>query len=343
MRLKKISKPSPLALLLGSTAIALASLYYILHHPNVIEPKRLKIPSGKSYNATLADISEGGYLKNGITFKIASRMFWGPKKIRRGFYLLTPGLSNWQILKILKQGLQKPIRLTISTAKSKEDLVEQISKKLDIKSEDLLALLTSKNFLYRYGFNPENILALFVGNTYEVYWTTSAKEFIDRMHHEYKIFWNKERLEKAHGLKLTPIEVAILASIVQLETNKLSEATTIAGVYMNRLKRGIPLCACPTIKHIIEGEKKVNRILKKDILINSEFNTYRRRGLPPGPLCLPDRRYVDAVLNYEKHAYLYFSSKEDFSGYHYFAKTLAEHNKNATRYRRKLTENRVFR
>lgn len=329
------------AICFGATTAS--SLWYILCHPNVLEIRRLNIPSGKSYAAIVEDVAKGGFLKNSTTFKLASVLLLRDRKIKRGSYLITQGLNNYQILKMLRQGLQKPIKLTISVAKNTEDLVEQICRKLDIKSGDLLSLLSSEEFTAHYGCNPKNILALFVANTYEVYWTVSARDFVHRMHLEHEIFWNKNRTARAQELKLSAIEVSILASIVQLETTKMDEARIISGVYINRLKRGIPLCSCPTIRYVIEKDKKVNRILKKDTIVDSDFNTYKKRGLPPGPLCLPDTKYIDAVLNYEKHDYLYFSSKEDCPGHVYFAKTLTDHNRNAVRYHRKLNANKIFR
>ena len=182
---------------------------------------------------------------------------------------------------------------------------------------------------------------MFIPNTYEFFWNTSAEKFIVRMHKEYERFWNDARKAKAGKLNLSPAEVVTLASIVEEETVKSSEKSRIAGVYLNRLRKGIMLQADPTVKFAV-GDFSIRRILNKHLLVNSPYNTYRFVGLPPGPINYPSSSTVDAVLNAEKHSYLYFCAREDFSGYHNFSSTLKQHNKNATAYRQALSRQGIF-
>ncbi len=182
---------------------------------------------------------------------------------------------------------------------------------------------------------------MFIPNTYEVYWTTSPVNFAKRMKIEYDRFWNNGRLEKAGRLGLTPVEVSILASIVQEETIKKAEKPVVAGLYINRLKRGIPLQADPTLKFAIK-DFTIKRVLNKHLETDSPYNTYLNAGLPPGPINFPEISSIEAVLNYKKHNYLYMCAKEDFSGYHNFSSTLAEHNRNARRYRNTLDSNSIW-
>jgi UPF0755 protein len=174
-------------------------------------------------------------------------------------------------------------------------------------------------------------MAMFIPNTYEFYWTTSAEEFGDRMKKEYEAFWNEERQGKARNLNMTPTEVATLAAIVQEESNKKSEKPRIAGVYINRLRKGMPLQADPTVK-FAAGDVTLRRILNRHLEIDSPYNTYKNAGLPPGPITFPEIQSLEAVLNFEEHNLYYFCAKEDFSGYHNFARTHAEHERNAARY-----------
>ena len=192
-----------------------------------------------------------------------------------------------------------------------------------------------------YGFTPENFKAMFIPNTYEFYWTTSAEEFVERMNNEYNKFWNDERKTKAGQIGLSPVEVSILASIVQAEVSKNEELKTVAGLYINRLKKGIMLQADPTVKYAV-GDFAIKRVLNKHLEIDSPYNTYKYAGLPPGPINFPEIQAIDAVLNYEKHNYLFMCAREDFSGYHNFAVNNAQHARNAAKYREALDRNRIF-
>jgi UPF0755 protein len=210
-----------------------------------------------------------------------------------------------------------------------------------IDSIDIANLLTEKSILQEYNFTKQTLPALFIPNTYQVYWNISAKDFLNRMFKEYKRFWTEERQNKAKAIGLTPIEVSILASIVEEETNNKSEKPMVAGLYINRLKKGMPLQADPTVKFAWQ-DFTLRRITNKHLTIDSPYNTYKIIGLPPGPIRIPSPEGIDAVLNYSKHNYLYMCAKEDFSGTHNFASTLSEHNRNARKYWDALNKRKIY-
>ncbi|MEZ5054908.1 MAG: endolytic transglycosylase MltG [Chitinophagales bacterium] len=189
----------------------------------------------------------------------------------------------------------------------------------------------------------ENFPTIFLSNTYEFYWNTTAAAFIERMLKEYTKFWNEDRREKANEIGLSPTNVTILASIIQKESSKYDEYPTIAGVYLNRLKIDMPLQADPTVLFALKKLGVSRRVLHGDLKIKSPYNTYINKGLPPGPICLPELKSIDETLNAEKHNYIYFCAKEDFSGYHNFAATWAEHQVNARKYQQALNESNINR
>ena len=202
---------------------------------------------------------------------------------------------------------------------------------IEADSADIAALLKDEETAKKYGFNKQTFCSMFIPNTYEFWWNTSAEEFVQRMADEYKKFWNDDRKAKANELGLSQSQVSTLASIVESETQKNDEKARIAGVYINRLKKDWLLQADPTVV-FAAGDFTIKRILNKHLEINSPYNTYKYKGLPPGPICIPSTTSIDAVLNYEHHNYMYFCAKEDFSGYHNFATTNAQHEANARRY-----------
>ena len=263
------------------------------------------------------------------------------KLIKPGRYLIEKGTNNNSLVNMLRVGKQEPVKVTFTNIRFKEQLAAAISKYIEADSTEVLKTLTDTAMIRQSGFTRETFSAMFIPNTYEVYWTTSPENFVKRMKVEYENFWNESRKEKAEQLGLTPIEVSTLASIVQEETIKADEKPVVAGLYINRLKRGIPLQADPTIKFAI-GDFSIRRVLNEYLEMDSPYNTYKYAGLPPGPINFPERSSIDAVLNYDKNNYLYMCAKEDFSGYHNFARTLAEHNRNAEKYRQALNENRIF-
>ncbi len=255
-----------------------------------------------------------------------------PDNMKTGRYAVEPGVDHLTLLNMLRRGQQTAMRITFNNIRLKTDLADKVGEQLMIDSDDILSLITDEEHCRSLGFNTETIAAMFIPNTYEVYWNISADNFIKRMKREYDNFWTDKRKEKAKAIGLTLIEVSILASIVEEETAMVDEYPIVSGLYINRLKRGIPLQADPTVKFAI-GDFSLRRVLNKHLEIESPYNTYKHTGLPPGPLRIPSIKGLDGVLNHMKHNYLYMCAKEDFSGRHNFAITLIEHNRNANRYR----------
>lgn len=274
------------------------------------------------------------------TFKQLAGLLKYQGNMRTGRYAVSPGMNNLDLLNNLRRGHQVATRLTFNNIRFKDDLAECLDEQLMLDKEELLSLLNDSVYCDSLGFTTETITAMFIPNTYEVYWNIPAKKLMQRMKREYKAFWTDKRLEKAKTIGLTPLEVAILASIVEEETAAVDEYPIVAGLYLNRLHRGIPLQADPTVKFAV-GDFSLQRILFEHLEIESPYNTYKYAGLPPGPLRIPTIKGMDSVLNYMKHNYLYMCAKEDFSGRHNFAATLAEHNRNANRYRAELNRRKI--
>ncbi|MDH6304171.1 UPF0755 protein [Parabacteroides sp. PF5-5] len=273
-------------------------------------------------------------------FKQLADMLKYPAAMKTGRYAVEPGMDHLTLLNQLRRGQQTATRITFNNIRLKDDLAERLAEQLMINPEDILQLIDDPAFCESLGFTTETITTLFIPNTYEVYWNIPADNLLKRMKREYDAFWTDKRKAKAKAINLTPVEVAILASIVEEETAVYDEYPIVAGLYLNRLKKGIPLQADPTVKFAV-GDFSLQRILFQHLEVESPYNTYKYAGLPPGPLRVPSIRGLDGVLNYMQHNYLYMCAKEDFSGRHNFAITLAEHNRNAERYRAELNRRRI--
>ena len=238
---------------------------------------------------------------------------------------------------MLNKGWQTPQKLTLSgTIRTKGRLAQKISAQMMVDSLSVDAALNDSEFLARYGFTPENVFALFLPDTYQMFWTASVEDIFDRMKKEYDVFWNEERLSMAKAQKLSPMQVSILASIVSGETLKSFEYPKIAGVYLNRYRKGMKLQADPTVAFCFNYEP--GRILKKHLKVDSPYNTYKYAGLPPAPINVPPKACLEAVLNPDKHGYMYFCASPAFDGTHRFAVTFSEHKKNAREFQRALTK-----
>jgi UPF0755 protein len=261
-------------------------------------------------------------------------------KLKPGRYEVDASYSNFELLKLMASGKQTPVNITFKYAERKMDLVRFWSAQLEADSNVLHQLLSDSICLENTELDTANSIQLFVPNTYNFYWNTDAEELIERMKAEYQQFWDEDRKQKATALALTRQQIGILASIVQKETYQPTEMPTVAGVYYNRLKRRMPLQADPTILYAI-NDKSIKRVSGKMLDINSPYNTYRVKGLPPGPICVPSVQAIDAVLNMQQHKYLYFCAKEDFSGFHRFAASFAEHARNAQKYQRELNRRKI--
>lgn len=250
---------------------------------------------------------------------------------RKGYFELKGSTSIYRAARRLAAGSQTPIKFTFNNLRLTEQLIERADECLYMGGDSLSVLLNDDRLCASYGFNTTTIKAMFLPDTYEFYWTVTPQRFVERMHEYYEQFWNEERRTKAKKAGLSPLEVSVLASIVEEETAMRDEMPVVAGLYINRLRRGIPLQADPTVKYAV-GDFTLRRILNKHLETPSPYNTYLNTGLPPAPIRIPSKAAIEAVLNYRAHNYLYMCAKEDFSGYHNFATTLSEHNRNAARY-----------
>jgi len=297
----------------------------------------LYVRTGYTYADVLSELREKDFLKNVDAFDKVAKERGYDDKVRPGRYRIKPGMSNLDIVRMLMGGKQEPVNVTFKSIRVKHDLAGRIGKVLEADSLRLETLLGDEEFWKtNYGLTAENCLVLFLPDTYEMWWNTNAEDFIAKMAMEYKKFWTDERKALAKAAGLSQSEVSILASIVEKESNMSDERPTIAGVYINRLNKGIKLQADPTVVYAL-GDFTIKRVLSADLQVNSPYNTYKYAGLPPGPICLPSKNAIDAVLNYKKHNYIYFCAKEDFSGYHNFAATYTEHLKNAAKFQKALT------
>jgi UPF0755 protein len=264
------------------------------------------------------------------------------KLVKPGKYVIDRPLNYNELINILRGGKQIPIKITINNIRTLNELAGRIGGQIEADSAEIIGFFSDPENYSKDGFKQEDVISVFIPDTYEFYWNTGAGKLYNRMLREYRKFWTRERLQKSEEIGLTPVEVSTLASIVDEEALKAEEKPRIAGVYLNRLKRGIPLQADPTIKFAINNFK-VNRILFKHLETDSPYNTYKHAGLPPGPIGCPSIIGIDAVLSAEKHDYIYFAAKSDFSGYHNFSRTLSEHNRYANQYQRELNKRRIYR
>lgn len=312
--------------------------YQLLFTPNVQLEKEdtyLYIPTGATFAMVKDSLDKHEILNDRVSFHFLARLLKYRENVKPGRYLLKKNSNNLTTIKMLKQGRQVPVKLTFNSIRLKTELAEILSKKLEFSSKEFLAIIDDKMEAEKLGLTPNTITAIFIPNTYELYWNISARTFIDKMYAEYKKFWTTERLALAKETGLTPPEVVTLASIVEAETNDNHEKPTIAGVYLNRLKSGMPLQADPTLKYAL-GDFTIKRIYSGHIAFDSPFNTYMYAGLPPGPINLPSITSVDAVLNYGKHKYIYFCADHQLTGKHEFAETYEDHLKLAAQYRKAL-------
>lgn len=316
--------------------------YYSLFKSNVFlgnkEEEYIYIKTGSELNDVVEMLEERKIILNKNTFKFfAEFRKYSGKSIKPGRYKIKRGMNNFDLIRILKSGMQEPVKLVLTNARTKEQLAGIISQKLEADSLSIITLLNDHSYLYPFGFNPDNVIGMFIPNTYEFYWNTTSEEFFKKMEKEYKRFWNETRKRKAAQKNLTPGEVATLASIVEKETNFNPEKGTIAGVYLNRIKKGMPLQADPTVVFAV-GDFTIRRVTGVHTSIESPYNTYKNLGLPPGPICMPGKSSLNAVLDAQDHKYLYFCAKGDGSGSHLFAENLDQHNRNARQYHRTLNQ-----
>jgi UPF0755 protein len=332
--------------LILSGLITAYELYDKIYHSNVnLDYKtelELFIPSNASFQDVVSLLDEQGILSNIPSFIWTAKQKKYTKKIKSGRYLIKNGMSNNDVVNLLRSGSQTPVNVTFNNIRNLDQFTSVISKQLELDSTQLKNAFIDSTFLNSVKLNQYNVVSLFIPNTYEFYWNVSLENFMSRMVSEHYRFWTKERLEKANKINLSPSEVSTLASIVQKETLKRDEQPVVAGLYLNRLRKRMKLESDPTVIFAL-NDFTIKRVLKVDTKFKSPYNTYLNRGLPPGPITIPSIRALDSVLNSEKHDYIFMCAKEDFSGYHNFAINYAQHLKNADKYRTALNNKGIKR
>ncbi|MES2381871.1 MAG: endolytic transglycosylase MltG [Bacteroidota bacterium] len=303
---------------------------------NVNQPTYIYIQSNESFDRLIYNLDKDHILKNVESFERVAKLLKLDDSVKSGRYKIGNNMSNLALVRLLKSGKQEPVNLVLKYARRTGNLASAISKQIEPDSTELMNAFNDTSFFYKIGFDSNNIISLFVPNTYNVYWNITPKKFMERMKREYDVFWNSNRTTKAILLKLSPLQVSTLASIVMSETNKVDEMPIVARAYLNRMQKGMPLQADPTVIFALHDDS-IRRVLHQHTLFDSPYNTYLYKGLPPGPICMASPAAIDAVLNAPLHNYIYFCAKEDFSGYHNFAGTLEQHNVNARKYQRELS------
>ena len=342
MSKKKILIP----LIIFSTILTTSSVYtyQMLYSPNFLinaEDKFIIIEENTDFNELIKKLEDDTLINDILSFSFLSKLMEYQENIKIGAYKVKMNMSNYEMITMLRSGNQTPIKLTFSYARKIEDLAEKITTKLKMSKDDLLNYL-NENINNYSGFKKTDIISIFLPDTYEVYWNISPEKLTNKMYSEYKKFWNEERLSKLDKINLNQKEAIVLASIVASESRMLDEADRIAGLYINRLNRNMRLQADPTLI-FAANDFTIRRVLNKHKKIKSPYNTYIHRGLPPGPIRLASKKYIDAVLNYETHNYIYMCAKEDFSGYHAFATNLSDHNRNAKKFQIALNMRKIYR
>lgn len=319
--------------------IAVSFGYYTTFQKNNVKGDSTEVKIYRSMNTEQAKqaIIESGAIINTKSFERAAKKMMQNSTFKPGLYLLKKGMNNKAIVRTFVNGWQTPIDLVIAGyIRNFEKFSALLSSKLEADSLSFKTIFDDESLMKCYGFTQESYLGMFIPNTYEVYWTITPAEFMERMKKEYDAFWNEERVAKAEKIGLSRNEVSTLAAIVIEESKYVPEQPTIAGVYMNRIKKEMPLQADPTVKFAL-NDASVKRILKKHLTIDSPYNTYKYKGLPPGPITIPPISALDAVLNYEQHNYIYFCAKPTFDGQHNFATSYSKHIQNARAYQRAFT------
>ncbi len=339
--MKRVSKIVLVILILCAAVGLVAGFVYYkaFNQNNVINGGGVvKVYPTTTYEELVKSVFDSEAIEDIKSFKLAAKVMKLDEEYKEGYYLITPGMNNKAIIRMLHFGWQSPVNITLSGyIRSYESLAAKFGSQLMSDSTAFDAAIKDMDKISAYGFTKETYLGMFIPNTYEVYWTASPEEILDRMKREYDAFWNEDRIAKAKKIGLSRAEVSTLASIVIEETKYEPEMPTVAGVYINRLKKGMLLQADPTVKFAL-NDPSVKRILNKHLKIDSPYNTYKYKGLPPGPITVPPISALDAVLNYQHHTYIYFCARDTFDGQHFFATTYSEHLKNARKYQKALTQ-----
>jgi UPF0755 protein len=293
MQLEK-RKKFTLVLLIGISVLAISMTFYfyqVFFSPNTLvqsdQPYYLKIPSNSVYKNVVDQLYNDKVINDALSFGFVAKILGYQDAVKPGLYKVDAKMNNLQLVRMLRSGAQLPVKVTFNNVRTKTDLAEKITANLEVTEEQFLEMIQDSVFIRKFDFEEETIMSMFIPNTYEFWWNTSAEELFDRMHKEYQRFWTEERKQKAQALGLSQKEVSTLASIVQAESQKADERPRIAGVYLNRLRIGMPLQADPTLV-FAAGDFSIKRLTAVHMAIDSPYNTYKYAGLPPGPINLPD-------------------------------------------------------
>ncbi|MCA5006073.1 endolytic transglycosylase MltG [Sphingobacterium bovistauri] len=330
-----------IAVILCVSLIVGWKVYQVFLGASVTETQKyLYIHTNDTYENVLRRIRTENIVKDADEFDYVAKAMSYPSAVKAGKYRLQKGMSNRRLVGDLRGGYQEPVSLRFSNIRLKENFAGFLGRNFEQDSLQFISLLNNEAEAEKYGFTKDNFYTMFIPNTYQIYWNTSADKVIERFHEEYKKFWTAERLEKAKAQNFTPVDASILASIVRGEALHNDEMPMIAGLYLNRLKKGMLLQADPTVI-FANNDFTIRRVLNKHLTIDNPYNTYKFKGLPPGPINMPPIVAIDAVLNPSAHKYIYMCAKEDFSGYHAFAETVSEHLVNARKFQKALDERNI--
>lgn len=299
------------------------------------------VPPGATFEQVMDTLRKHEVLKSEETFRKTAKAL-KYKTMRIGKYDISDCRTNLDLVRLLRRGQHYPVKFTFNNVRTVDQFVEKVGNKFFFEPEELSTLLHERGYMQQFGLSDTTAVCLFIPNTYELYYDITAEDFLDRMHGYYEQFWTDKRKATASEIGLTPVQVATLASIVEEENMRPSEKAIIAGLYMNRIHKDMLLQSDPTAKFAI-GDFARKRILNADLQVDSPYNTYKYKGLPPGPIRIPEASTMDSVLHYRHHNYLYMCAKEDFSGYHNFTASADEHARNAARYRAALNARNIKR
>lgn len=341
---KKNKKSSRIGLIIG--AIVIAFVIYILFKvfgPNTgsfTQGEYLYIHTGSSYANVLQTLKEGGFVQDIKSFDLLAKQAGYPTHVHPGKYKIARGMSNYNIIRLLRSGRQTPVKLVINKLRTKNDFIKLIGNNLEADTNVLRQMMQDSVYLTQFGLDTNTVMCAVMPNTYDFFWNTTADKAFRKIEKTYAQFWTDERKQQAQNHNLTPQQTIILASIVEEESNKKEDKPKIASVYINRLHKGVRLQADPTIKFAV-GDFTIRRITGIYLQVLSPYNTYINTGLPPGPICTPSASSIEAVLQAPQTDYLYFCAKPDFSGYHVFATTYEEQMKNAHAYQQALNEHGI--
>ncbi len=334
---KKFSTLFLLILLAAAAAVGVVAYSFLGRTFNITEDTYLYIYPEDKLEQVGKKLTEIAHPKSLLNFNTLIKSINKEDYIKSGRYKITPDMNMLMLIRNICNHHQDPVNLVVPSTRTVSDLAGKISSKLMVDSVTLMRLINDSAYCAQLGYTRDNIPAMFIPNTYEVYWDTDAESLLERMKKENERFWNEERRTKAKALGMTTDEVVTLASIVDAETSYGPEKPRVAGLYLNRLAQGMPLQSDPTVIYAL-GDFSIRRVMHNHLQVESPYNTYKNQGLPPGPIRIASIAAIDAVLNHETHNYIYMCAKEDFSGSHNFAATFKEHTQNAKKYSQELNK-----